>query len=123
MNIQAMTMQIKNHPEAEKIGMIVSHLGIVRGHSRENEKVSAVQVAYHRKTLVQIINEMRKKTGIVEVLVEFNEGQIEIGGDLLAVVVAGDLRENVFPVLIETVNRIKSSACQKKEIIKQDERQ
>jgi molybdopterin synthase catalytic subunit len=34
----------------------------------------------------------------------------------MLVVVAGDIRENVFPVLEETVNRIKKEALSKKEI-------
>jgi len=35
--------------------------------------------------------------------------------------VAGDLRENVFPVLIDTVNRIKAPACRKNEVYKQEQ--
>ena len=116
MNIQAMIEKVKNHPEADKIGMITTHLGVVRGHSRDGQGVEAVQVAYERKQIDKIINEMKGKPGIIEVLVQAYEGRVEVGNELLAVVVAGDLRENVFPVLIETVNRIKASACRKKEI-------
>ena len=115
MNIQDMIEKVKSHPESDKIGMITSHLGIVRGHSRDGRDVSAVQVVYEKGQLEKIINEMKGRDGIIEVLVQFNEGRVELGDELLAVVVAGDLRENVFPVLTETVDRIKSSACRKKE--------
>lgn len=118
MNIQDMIENVKRHPDADRIGMITSHLGIVRGHSRDGQGVLAVQVAYEREQIDKIINEMKVKTGIIEVLVQANEGRVELGDELLAVVVAGDLRENVFPVLIETVNRIKASACRKKEVYK-----
>jgi len=118
MNIQDMIEKVKSHPQADKIGMITSHLGIVRGHSRDGKTVLAVQVAYERKQIDKIINEMKGKTGIIEVLVQVNDGRVELGDELLAVVVAGDLREHVFPVLIETVNRIKASACRKMEVYK-----
>jgi len=122
MNIQDMIEEVKSHPEAAKIGMITSHLGIVRGHSRDGQAVLAVEAVYDRGKINIIVNEIKKKKGIVEVLVEVNEGRVELGDELLAVVVAGDLREHVFPALIETVNRIKASACQKKEIIQREDR-
>lgn len=116
MNIQDMIDQVKNNPEADKIGMITSHLGIVRGHSRDGRGVLAVQAAYDREQVNGIVSEMREKPGIIEVLVRVNDGRIKVGDELLAVVVAGDLREHVFPVLMETVNRIKASACRKTEV-------
>ena len=118
MNIQHLIEKIKKHPDADRIGMITSHLGIVRGHSRDGQGVQAVQITYNKEQLDKIIDEMKGSPGIVEILVQANEGRVELGDGLLAVVVAGDLRENVFPVLVETVNRIKASACRKKEIYK-----
>ena len=44
-------------------------------------------------------------------------GRLKVGDEILAVVVAGDIRENVFPTLIKTVNRIKGDASKKKEIL------
>ena len=38
-----------------------------------------------------------------------------MGDPILAVAVAGDLRENVFPALMETVNRLKKEASKKKD--------
>ena len=35
MDINGMIEKIKRHPESKKIGMIASHLGIVRGSSRD----------------------------------------------------------------------------------------
>ena len=116
MNIQDMIEKVKSHPESNRIGMMTSHLGIVRGHSRDGKDVLAVQVVYEREQLDKIVYEMKSRAVIIEILVQANEGRVELGDELLAVVVAGDLRENVFPVLIETVDRIKSSACRKNEV-------
>jgi molybdopterin synthase catalytic subunit len=54
--------------------------------------------------------------GIVDVLVEINEGRLAVGDDILAVAVAGDIREHVFSALITAVNRIKKESSQKTEI-------
>ena len=116
MDLNKMIEKLKAHPENEKIGMIASHLGIVRGVSRNGRGVSGIEVVYDHKIINNIINDINKLQGIVEVLVDINEGHLEVGDPILAVAVAGDLRENVFPALIETVSRLKKQASKKKEL-------
>jgi molybdopterin synthase catalytic subunit len=95
--------------------MIASHLGIVRGVSRNGREVSGIEVVYEHPVIDNIISDIKELPGIVDVLVGTNEGHLEVGDQILAVAVAGDLRENVFPALIETVNRLKKEASKKKE--------
>ena len=71
---------------------------------------------YDHKVIANIIRDMNVLPGIIEVIVDTNEGHLEVGDPILAVAVAGDLRENVFPALIETVNRLKEEASKKKEL-------
>jgi molybdopterin synthase catalytic subunit len=59
---------------------------------------------------------MKKREGIIEVLVEVREGTLRVGEDVMFVVVAGDFRENVFPVLMDTINSIKAYVTTKVEI-------
>ena len=67
------------------------------------------------KVINDIIIDIKRLTGIIEVIVDTNEGHLEVGDQILAVAVGGDIRENVFPALIETVNRLKKEASKKKE--------
>jgi molybdopterin synthase catalytic subunit len=115
MDLNRMIEHLRAHPEHEKIGMIASHLGIVRGISSSGRAVSGIEVVYDHKIIDDIIIDIKKLKGIIEVIVDINEGHLEVGDQILAVAVAGDLRENVFPALIETVNRLKKEASQKKE--------
>jgi molybdopterin synthase catalytic subunit len=115
MDIQGMIQRTKQHPEAEKIGMVVSHLGMVRATSRDGRPVNRIEVSYDHETLGSIIGDIKKLPGIIEVLVDTCEGSLEIGDEILAVVIAGDIRENVFKALITAVNRIKAEASRKKE--------
>ncbi|GAH48840.1 unnamed protein product, partial [marine sediment metagenome] len=45
------------------------------------------------------------------------EGELSIGEDIMYVVIADDIRENVFPALEEAVNSIKSYVIKKEEEI------
>jgi molybdopterin synthase catalytic subunit len=74
-------------------------------------------VVYDHDAVNRIILDTKLLPGIVEVLVETNEGHLKVGDDILALAVGGDIRENVFPALIEIVNRIKKEAVKKKEFI------
>ncbi len=53
--------------------------------------------------------------GIIEVLVDTCDGQLDVGDEIMAVVVGGDIRDHVFPTLIKTVERIKKEGSRKKE--------
>lgn len=115
MDIGSMIEALKSHPQANKMGMIVSHLGIVRGTSRNGREVTEIDVSYDHDVLRGIINDIKKLDGIVEVLVDTHEGHLRIGDEVMAVVVGGDIRENVFAALSKAVNRIKGEASKKTE--------
>ena len=116
MEIEKIINKIKNHENADSIGMIASHLGIVRGFSRNGKDVEGVDVKYDMTTLNDIISKIKAMTGIVEVLVDINEGNLKVGDELMFVAVGGDIRENVFTALIEAVEQIKKNAVTKQEL-------
>ena len=116
MEIEKIIDKIKNHKNADSIGMIASHLGIVRGFSRNGKDVEGVDVKYDMNILNDIISNIKSMSGIVEVLIEVNEGNLKVGDELMFVAVGGDIRENVFAALIEAVEQIKKNAVTKQEI-------
>lgn len=117
MDLSKMIEALKRHPESEKMGMIASHLGIVRGTSRDGGIVKGIEVVYDHEAVKRIILDAKQLPGIVEVLVDTSEGVLDIGDEILAVAVGGDIREHVFPALVDTVNRLKKEAAKKKELI------
>ncbi|MEA2039448.1 MAG: molybdenum cofactor biosynthesis protein MoaE [Thermodesulfobacteriota bacterium] len=116
MDLSKMIQDVKNHPDSPKMGMIASHLGVVRESSVKGGKVTEIHVTFDRDAINNIINETKKMQGIVEVLVDVAGGHLKVGDDIMAVVVGGDIRDHVFPALISAVNRIKVEASEKKEI-------
>jgi len=115
MNMNALIEKIKKREDYHKVGMILCHNGVVRGTSRNGTPVSAVDVAADHQAIRKIVEEQKKRPGIVDILVEVNEGRLKVGDDLLTIVVAGDIREHVIPVLADTLNSIKAQGTRKQE--------
>ena len=118
MDVEKILDNIRKHPDSHKIGMIASHMGVVRGSSRDGKAVTAVEVAYDLDIVAKIINYIKMLPGIVQVLIEVNDGLLNVGDEILFVAVGGDIRENVFPALIKAVDMIKKDASRKNEIFK-----
>jgi len=116
MNLQEMIDKVKMHPDYPKAGMILCHNGVVRSTSRAGRPVSELTVRVERQPLQKIIDDIRQRPGIVEVLVEIREGRFYPGEDVMFIVVAGDFRENVFSALMDMVNRIKADVTRKIEL-------
>jgi molybdopterin synthase catalytic subunit len=116
-DLSRMIQIIKEHPDYPKIGMIASHLGVVRGTSLNGKRVKGIDVRFDKNSVQKIISDIKEMTGIVQVLVETSGGRLKVGEEVMAVVVAGDTRDHVFPALMNAVNRLKAEAATKKEIL------
>ncbi len=80
------------------------HNGIVRACPRgDHSPVNRVEVWV----------DQAKFEGIYRVLVEARSGTLRSGDDLLFLIVAGDIRENVKPALALLLDRIKAEAIEK----------
>ena len=115
MELSEMIKKVKSHPDFHKAGMILCHNGVVRGTTRGGIPITELTVKADRQRLEAIVAEMKSRQGILEVLVEIREGLLHVGDDVMYVVVAGDIRENVFAALMDTVNRIKAEVTKKEE--------
>ncbi|KUJ95600.1 MAG: hypothetical protein PWR24_1945 [Desulfonauticus sp.] len=118
MDISKTIAQLKKEPDfAQKVGMILVHNGVVRAWSRQDRaEVCQLEVKPDKEKIAQLVKEYEQKPGIYKILVEAKEGIFTPGDDLLFILVAGDIRENVKPVLSELLDRIKSEAIRKKEV-------
>lgn len=116
MSLETLIARVKAHPHISRAGMILCHNGIVRESDRSGtHRVTGLRVAVDRAAIEQIQNWAESVPGIVAVAIEALEGEFSVRDDVLYVVVAGDVRENVFAVMRETVERIKTTAVHKTE--------
>jgi molybdopterin synthase catalytic subunit len=77
--------------------------------------VSGLTLTVDGEALNAILAEQRQRTGIVEILVQIRHGSLKVGDDVMFIVVAGDFRDHVIPVLEDTLNAIKKRVTHKVE--------
>ena len=116
MDINRLLQEIKNHPDFDKAGMVLCHNGVVRATSRDGRKVKGLRVAVDHQKLQKIVGQQKQKEGILDIRVEIAaDRELSVGDDVMLLLVAGDIRENVIAVLTETLNLIKSTVTKKTE--------
>ena len=116
MNLNSLIDAVKKHPDYSKAGMILCHNGVVRNTSRDGRQVSGLRVAVDHEKLLHVIKENKKRKGIIEILVEIAENKdLSVGDDVMFLVVAGDIRDNVIEALKETLDDIKTTVTTKTE--------
>lgn len=119
MDISKAIQELKSRPEfADNVGMILIHNGVVRNWSRNDKaKVAALEVTPNYEKIETIRQEYLQSEGIFDIIVKAYSGTFQPGDDLLFIIVAGDIRENIKPVLAEMLDRVKAEAVSKREIM------
>jgi len=119
MDINAMIQRIKSRPDYDRVGMILCHNGVVRKTTREGREVTGLRVEVDHDGLDSLIATQKSKEGIVEVLVAIEEGRdLAVGEDIMAIVVAGDIRERVIQTLGDTLEAVKTQITTKQQFYK-----
>ncbi len=119
MDISKEIARLKEDPEfCQNVGMVLVHNGTVRAWSRDSrENVEYLEVHPDYAKIEAIRQEFLQREGVHAIVIEALEGRFEPGDDLLYMIVAGDVRENVKPALADLLDRVKAEAVNKKEII------
>lgn len=110
-------MEAKNSPSASRIGMYLCHTGVVREDSRATVRegmvgdspVIGMDFSYDDNKLRLAIEEAEKMPGIYYVKAWLNEGHLEVGEDIMHVLIGGDIRPHVVDALDSLVGKIKST--------------
>ena len=118
MDISKTIAELKKRPDFnDKVGMILIHNGTVRSWSRHDRStVSVLETVVDSEKVERLRREYLERPGIYERIVEARSGRFQPGDDLLFIIVAGDLREHIKPVLAELLDRIKAEAVSKREL-------
>jgi len=114
--IEKWIRDIKATCAPDQLGMILVHNGIVRGTAKDGKSVQGMVLSYDEGLLEQTLDKFRNMEGIVAVRAWINKGELQIGDDIMYVLVAGRFRTDVLPVFQDLIRTIKS------EIVKEEER-
>ncbi|MFO7859730.1 MAG: molybdenum cofactor biosynthesis protein MoaE [Desulfosalsimonas sp.] len=108
--------QIKTSGDYDRVGMILTHQGVVRATSRDGRPVSGVRLEVNRDRIKEIIDTEKQQPGIVEILVEITEtAELAVGDDIMLIAVAGDFRENVLACMARMIDAVKKRVTAKTE--------
>ncbi len=114
--IEKWLTEVKAAAHPEELGMVLIHNGIVRGTSKLGKSVCGMKLSYNQEKLDAAIRMFQQKPGIVEIRVWINTGDLNIGDDIMLVLVAGRFRTDVLPVFQELVAVIKNEIVTETEI-------
>ena len=114
-SMDAWLKEAKQHESAPKIGMYLTHNGVVRQSARakvrggeENTKpVTGMYFSYDPERVEAAIAETYQMEGIYYIKVWLNEGELALGDDIMYVLIGGDIRPHVVDALQSLVGRIK----------------
>ncbi|WP_440955312.1 molybdopterin synthase [Methanosarcina sp. Mfa9] len=117
--------RIRQEPQIRNAGAIGTFTGIVReldGDTKTDRLEFEKYEPEASKVLEKIREDLKKKEGILEVLIHHKTGVIEAGEDIVYIVIASAHRTELFPALSEAIERVKADApIWKKEITEKEE--
>ncbi|MBQ2920565.1 MAG: molybdenum cofactor biosynthesis protein MoaE [Oscillospiraceae bacterium] len=115
--------EAKAHESAPKIGMYLTHNGIVRRSAKarvrygeDAQDVTGMVFSYDRSKVDAVLEDAKKLDGIYYIRVWLNEGELKVGDDIMYVLIGGDIRPRVVDALNYIVGRIKNECVTETEL-------
>lgn len=123
-SMDAWLKEAKNHENAPKIGMYLSHNGVVRQTPKAvvrfgeeaSASVTGMVFSYDQTKVDAAIADTYQLPGIYYVRVWLNSGTLVQGDDLMYVLIGGDIRPRVIDALQYLVGRLKNDCVTEKEL-------
>jgi molybdopterin synthase catalytic subunit len=115
--------EAKAHESAPKIGMYLTHNGIVRQSAKakvrygeDAKDVTGMIFSYDPEKVDAVLADAYKLEGIYYIRVWLNEGELQVGDDIMYVLIGGDIRPRVVDALNYLVGRIKNECVVETEL-------
>ena len=115
--------EAKTHESAPKIGMYLTHNGIVRQSAKakvrygeDAKDVTGMIFSYDQQKVDAVLADARNLEGIYYIRVWLNEGELQVGDDIMYVLIGGDIRPRVVDALHYIVGRIKNECVVETEL-------
>ncbi len=116
--------EAKASPEAARCGMFLTHNGVVRETAKAKVRFGAegtapvrgMRFGYDAEKAAAAVEKTRAMEGIYYVRVWLNEGELEVGDDIMFVLIGGDIRPRVVDALQFLVGTLKNECVTEVEI-------
>lgn len=115
--------EAKAAPEAHRVGMYLTHNGVVRSTARAQVRqglpasaVAGMRFSYDPQGLEEAVRLTRALPGVYYVRAWLNRGRLQVGDDLMLVLVGGDTRPHTIDALQFLVKRLKTQCVEEEEL-------
>ncbi|WP_158508693.1 molybdenum cofactor biosynthesis protein MoaE [Thermosulfidibacter takaii] len=105
--------EVTHSSDLDNLGMILIHKGIVRGKSRSGESIKALEVRCDPEKIEELEQQFSTHPGIEFVKVIVNTGKLQVGDEIMSIVVAGRFREDVIPTFQKLLELVKQNIEEK----------
>lgn len=127
-SMDAWLKEAKALESAPYIGMYLTHNGIVRQsakarvrqNAQDTRPVTGMLFDYDPEKVEAAVAEARRMPGIYHVRVWLNRGKLQMGDDIMYVLIGGDIRPHVVDCLQTLVGRIKQECVTETELYEEE---
>lgn len=122
LSIQSILDFVEANERFDEVGGVACFFGFVKKFIKDREVKALELEAYDEKAeeiFSEISEDIRKRPGIIDITIHHVVGRLGIGDLIFVVMVAGKSRKDVFPALVEAVERAKRDATiwKKEEVV------
>lgn len=122
-SMDAWLAEAKSDINASECGMYLFHNGVVRETAKltardgiDAPKVKGMSFSFDIDKVAEAKERAMGMPGIKYVRIWLNSGELEVGDDIMLVLIGGDIRPNVVDALQSLVGELKSKCVTEKEI-------
>lgn len=115
--------EAKSAPDADKCGMYLIHNGVVRGTAKaqvregiESAPVTGMMFSYDDEKVENVVLNVKRMAGIYYARVELESGQIEVGEDIMYVLIGADTRPHALDAFNYMMDEIKGNCVKEIEM-------
>ena len=123
-SIDAWLREAKADPSASKVGMYLTHNGTVRATAKAKARqgvadaadVSGMIFGYDEAKVSAAVAEAYRMEGIYYIRTWLNRGRLQVGDDIMFVLIGGDIRPHVIDAMQFLVGRLKDVCVTEQEL-------
>lgn len=123
-SLDAWIKEAKADPKAAGCGMFLFHNGVVRETARamvrqgeaDTPPVTGMQFSYDARKVESAVEAAYALPGVCYVRAWLNDGTLDVGDDIMLVLVGGDMRPHVIEALEKLVGEIKNHCVRETEL-------
>lgn len=115
--------EAKKAPDADKCGMYLMHNGVVRGTAKaqvregiDSEPVTGMIFSYEKAMVDRVVSKTLEMTGIYYVRAELCSGKLEVGDDIMYVLIGADTRPHALDAFNFLMDEVKGNCVKELEV-------